>query len=171
MGEVVISHDAPLKPELTFWEFLDLYRQYGDGLPLALNIKADGLAKNVKSALEKMSIKNYFVFDMSAPDHRYYINEKVNSFTRESDFETIPVFYRDSQGVWLDEFDSHWLSQEVFIKHLKNNKSIAIVSPELHGRSYQKEWLEYRECIRTLNESGNIYLCTDFPSIAKEFFE
>ena len=44
-GGLVISHDPPTGQPMPLETFLAIYKQHGDGLPLALNIKADGLQK------------------------------------------------------------------------------------------------------------------------------
>ena len=49
-------------------ELFELYNKYNCFLPLALNIKSDGLQVKLKNLLELYNIQNYFVFDMSAPE-------------------------------------------------------------------------------------------------------
>ena len=44
-GEVVVSHDMPTGKEISFEKLLQIMD--GRNLPLALNIKADGLAENI----------------------------------------------------------------------------------------------------------------------------
>ena len=70
-GEIIISHDPPIEGYsdfISFSQFLDIYISFESNLPLALNIKSDGLYKLLKIILEKYQIKNYFLFDMSIPD-------------------------------------------------------------------------------------------------------
>ena len=94
---------------------------------------------------------------------------KLNFFTRESEYEVNPSFYQESKGVWLDEFNKHWITPQVIKNHLNNDKQVCIVSPELHKRSYDKEWRGYRENF-DFNNSLSVHICTDLPLTAKNFF-
>jgi hypothetical protein len=170
-GKLVISHDIPDEKSITVDELFKIYNKYNHNLPLplALNIKADGLQVKLKELLLKYDINNYFVFDMSVPDGLQYLKYDIKSFTRESEYETIPSFYDDSCGVWLDEFYDHWIKKETIEKHIDNNKNICIVSPDLHKREYKKEWQHYKNIEKEL-EIDNLMICTDYPEEAKEFF-
>jgi hypothetical protein len=168
-GELVISHDIADEKCISVKEMFEIYNKYDNTLPLALNIKADGLQVKLKELLEEYKIKNYFVFDMSVPDGIGYIKQNIKAFTRESEYEKIPSFYDEACGIWLDEFQGHWIDKEVIEKHIKNNKQVCIVSPDLHKREYQKEWQHYKEIEQELG-IDNLMICTDYPEIAKEFF-
>ena len=169
--ELCISHDIPTIHSLNAREFFKLYKESNTELPLALNIKADGLQTPLKSLLETYQITNYFVFDMSAPDCLQYINFGFHIFTRQSEYEA-PIFYKESQGVWLDEFHTHWINKTIIKEHLHNNKKVCIVSPELHKRDYKNEWKDYKNILKTLNTNlaKNLMLCTDYPKMARDFF-
>ena len=168
-GQIVISHDIASEESMNAETFFEIYCSYNDMLPLALNIKADGLQIKLKKLLEKYQISNYFVFDMSVPDGLQYLKQNINSFTRQSEYEVEPSFYEDAQGIWLDEFNGHWINKDIIKKHINKNKQICIVSPDLHKRDYKKEWQHYKEIEKELN-INNLMLCTDFPEEAKEFF-
>lgn len=168
-GELVISHDIADDNCITAKEMLEIYNKYDNTLPLALNIKADGLQVKLKELLDEYNIVNYFVFDMSVPDGLQYLKHNIKSFTRESEYEQIPSFYDKACGIWLDEFQGHWINKEVIEKHIKNNKQICIVSPDLHKREYKKEWQHYKEIEKELG-IDNLMICTDYPEEAKEFF-
>jgi glycerophosphoryl diester phosphodiesterase len=168
-GNLVISHDIADENCLKVSELFKIYNRYDNTLPLALNIKADGLQTKLKTLLEKYKITNYFVFDMSVPDGLQYLKHNIKSFTRESEYEMAPSFYDDACGIWLDEFKDHWIDKETIKKHIDNNKNVCIVSPDLHKREYKKEWQHYKEIEKELGIS-NLMICTDYPEIAKEFF-
>ncbi len=170
-GELVISHDIGNELSMTAEDFFQIYIHTKiNELPLALNIKADGLQVKLKELLDKYYIENYFVFDMSIPDTLGYIKHNIKSFTRQSEYEPEPSFYDDAAGVWLDEFHSHWITRDVIAQHIQNNKQICIVSPDLHKREYRKEWQHYKEIEQELGVD-NLMLCTDHPQKAKEFFD
>lgn len=168
-GELVISHDIADDKSISVKEMFEIYNKYDNTLPLALNIKADGLQVKLKEFLEEYKITNYFVFDMSIPDGLGYLKQNIKAFTRESEYEKIPSFYEEACGIWLDEFQGHWITKEVIEKHIKNNKQICIVSPDLHKREYKKEWQHYKEIEKELGIK-NLMICTDYPEEVKEFF-
>jgi hypothetical protein len=168
-GVLVISHDIANEYAMTVNDFFQLYSEIGQCLPLALNIKADGLQKLLKELINKYKIINYFVFDMSIPDAFLYINCGMHIFTRESEFEETPSFYKSACGVWMDEFQSHWITAEKINSHLNDNKKVCIVSPELHKRDHISAWIDYKELIRH-DKGSNIFLCTDFPKQARSYF-
>lgn len=155
---------------MTLEELFSLYDKNCKNLPLALNIKADGLQLILKKLLDKYKISNYFVFDMSIPDALVYIDLNFNVFTRQSEYEINPSFYNKACGIWMDEFYSHWIDENILKKHLNNNKLVCIVSPELHKRDYEKEWQEYKNMDKKYDFGDRVMICTDYPEKAKEFF-
>lgn len=169
-GKLVISHDMANQDSMLFEEFCSIYSHYRLDLPLALNIKSDGLQKPLQSLLDKYAITNYFVFDMSIPDMLLYCQEGLEVFSRQSEYESLPALYGECAGVWLDEFRGHWINKQTIWQHLENSKKVCIVSPELHKRDFMEEWQEYREIQFCLKKSKEIMLCTDYPQKAKEFF-
>lgn len=169
-GELVISHDIATQNSLKFKDFLSLYKSFKKDLPLALNIKADGLQAPLKEALKEFSIKNYFVFDMAVPDALLYVKAKFKAFSRQSEYEKEPSFYEKARGIWLDEFHSHFIDESLILAHLKADKKLCIVSPELHKRAFLKEWSEYKRVIEKHHLQGKIMLCTDYANLAQKFF-
>lgn len=168
-SELVISHDIANEDCISIKEMFEIYNKYDNTLPLALNIKADGLHVKLKKLLEEYNISNYFVFDMSVPDSLGYIRHNIKAFTRESEYEREPSFYNESCGIWLDEFQGHWITKGVIEKHIKSNKQICIVSPDLHNREFKEEWQHYKEIEKELGVNS-IMICTDYPEIAKKYF-
>ena len=166
LGQLVISHDMPLGNEIRFETFLALYTESGAESCLAINIKADGLQRPLKTLLSEYGVKNYFVFDMSIPDTLGYMQEGIRFFSRISEYEPQDHFCLDSSGVWLDCFHSKWFTTEHISAFLDQGKQVCIVSPELHKRDHLKVWHDLREI-----ETSNVLLCTDFPDAAKEFFD
>jgi len=168
-GQLVISHDMACSNSILAEEFFEIYRNLGNDLPLALNIKADGLHQHLRTLLVEYEVKNYFVFDMAVPDGLNYINQDFITYTRHSEFEPIPAYYDIAQGIWIDEFYNHWITDEVINHHLKEGKSICIISPELHNRDYVVEWSHYRSLEKKIGRD-RLMICTDFPDKAKVFF-
>lgn len=165
-GELVISHDPPRRGALLAREFFELYRERGQGLPLALNIKADGIQDLMVKLLAEYSVENYFVFDMAVPDGLGYLNRNLKTFTRQSEVEPHPAFLEKAHGVWIDEFYGHWVDESVIRGHLSAGRRVCLVSPDLHRRPIGAEWDHYRKLI---HEFGSMcLLCTDFPNRAKD---
>ena len=170
-GELVVSHDMPDDDSMLLCSFFSLYSKYGNNLPLALNIKSDGLQGKLKNLLKEYNITNYFVFDTSIPDGLSYLNEKMVYFARQSEYEVIPSLYDKSDGIWLDGFKENWITVDTIRGHLLNKKNICIVSPELHGRPFDGEWGRYKEMGVVLGaDAEKIMICTDFPEHARRFF-
>lgn len=168
-GELVVSHDIADEKCISVKEMFEIHNKYDNTLLLALNIKADGLQIKLKELLEEYKVENYFTFDMSVPDGLGYLKQNLKVFTRESEYEKLPSFYDEAYGIWLDEFQGHWITKEVIEKHIKHNKQICIVSPDLHNREYKKEWQDYKDIEKELSVD-NLMICTNYPEIAKEFF-
>lgn len=164
-GQLVISHDMPKGSEMGLCEFLELLN--GRPFPLAINIKSAGLASKLITSLECRRVHDWFVFDMSVPDMKSYITAGVPVFTRMSEVERVPVWLKESAGVWLDSFDDIWydnkLIDELFNKH---NKRVCVVSPELHMRDHLPLWNQ----LLPLSENDLLMLCTDLPGEAAAFF-
>jgi hypothetical protein len=163
-GKLVISHDMPDGNEKTLEDFLKLLN--GKELPLAINIKADGLAKVIKKIMDDSHVRDWFVFDMSIPDTKSYFDENIQVFIRVSEFEVQPPWLDIAAGVWLDAFDSTWFDIEYIQSLLNKGLKVCVVSPELHKRVPEKTW----ELIYPLRHQNNLMLCTDYPEKAKIFF-
>jgi hypothetical protein len=167
-GRLVISHDAPLDGAIKVDQFIEIYRQYSVPVSIALNIKSDGLYSLVKKLIAESGMTNYFVFDMSVPDTRGYLAEQIPVFTRLSEYETAPVFLKESRGVWLDAFESEWYDVAEIKKLLDEDKQVSVVSSELHRRPYLKLWSFLKE--NNFHRNKLVSLCTDFPLEAKDYF-
>lgn len=167
--EIVIAHDIPLPSSIKANIFFQLYHQYHCNSTLALNIKADGLQLKIKQLIEEHKIDNYFVFDMSVPDTIGYINHDINFYSRQSEYETSPVFYKECAGIWLDAFVDTWYTTDLILTHLNNNKKVAIVSPELHQRDYLPLWQQLKDSY--MHQQKNVIICTDLPEQAADFFD
>jgi hypothetical protein len=167
-GNLVISHDIPTSDSISLDAFFQLYNGSNSTYPLALNIKADGLQKKLIELLEKYSISNYFIFDMSIPDLKVSIGFGLKTFVRLSEYETDLPFYESIKGIWLDSFNSIWYTSATIKRHLDEGKFVCIVSPELHNRNHSDHW-EFL-VNNDIHKMDNVLMCTDFPILAKEYF-
>lgn len=168
-GAVLIAHDLPRGDELTLDAFLALCARYPQSRPLALNIKADGQQALVKAALQRHAIEDAFVFDMAVPDALGYLRAGLTTYTRASEYELAPSFLQQAHGIWVDAFHDLWYQRATLEPWLAQGKQLSIVSPELHGRPHLPLWQLLRDW--GLHRHPGVSLCTDFPQIAKEFFD
>jgi glycerophosphoryl diester phosphodiesterase len=161
MGRLVVAHDPPSGGEMGWDELLGLFA--GAGLPLAVNVKADGLAPLLAKAFAGWTAP-WFAFDMSGPETVRYASAGLPFYTRHSDVEPHPVLYAEAAGVWLDSFtNDQWILPEIVNGHLAAGKAVCVVSSELHGRDPAALW----ERLSGLRHQPGVTLCTDRPEDAK----
>lgn len=164
-GELVISHDPATDAAMTLDRMLTLL---GDKpLPLAINIKADGLAEMLHRTMARHAHAKWFVFDMSIPDMRWQLNAGNPTYARMSEVEQHPAWLDLVTGIWLDAFDSTWYSADTIRQLLNRGKKVCVVSPELHQRNAMATW----HLLRPLAHEAGLSLCTDTPHEARRFFQ
>lgn len=169
-GRIVISHDIPRGDELSLMDFFFIYQQSGCAGTLALNIKADGLQKEVIHQLHSFGIQNYFLFDMSVPDCLASLNHGLECFARFSEFEPKSALWDKCQGVWYDSFSETELDLDLINTVINEGKRICIVSPELHKRNNLPLWENLLNLNADTLKSDKLILCTDIPEAARDFF-
>ena len=155
LGRIVISHDPPTEAPIEFETLVDLAASFPE-LPMAINIKSDGLAEE----LETYAIANpHFYFDMSVPQEREFIKRDLVVASRISEFESV---VRDlQQRLWVDSFMTSWYIEDYqSLTAISNSSSAVFVSPELHGRDRFKTWETLGPLIA---ETSNLGICTDYP--------
>jgi hypothetical protein len=170
-GQIIISHDCPERDDLpTLDDLLSLYKAYDMSVPLALNVKSDGLQQQCVRALKKADIQGdgIFFFDMSIPDALVYLKNDLPCFTRYSDEEPVPSFLDRACGVWLDGFATDCTDKDIIFNWLKADLKVCLVSPELHKRNQEKIWSKWRSFLE--NTGKSVMICTDFPQEADRFF-
>ena len=163
-GTLVVSHDIATASSLTADVFFELHAAVHPDLPIALNIKSDGLQHLLLEQLRRFDVEDAFVFDMSIPDTLAWFKVGVQVFCRQSEYEPDPVCYERCSGVWLDCFHSEWWDDSVIDRHLVNGKRVAIVSPDLHGRDPEPLWERLRAARYRSDE--RVMVCTDMPETA-----
>lgn len=167
--KLVVCHDAFGISSLPLDEVLEELSLYKDHPLIALNIKADGLSSKLEEKINHYKISNYFVFDMSLPETLNYFKKNLKVFLRLSEYETFPNLFEACEGIWLDCFKSEWYDMSLVYKILDAGKKVCLVSPELHGRSEITLWSRLRD--EKLCRNNNIFICTDKPVKAMEFFK
>jgi hypothetical protein len=159
MGDIIISHDVPLKdcsPEfLDFSKFLEL-----DILKiLAVNVKSDGLITLLQKYKDRLSEIEYFFFDLSIPELVQYQKSGFSFATRISEYETISPL--NSNYIWVDSFkENFWNEIELLKFTTRSEFKLILVSPELHGFDPIKTWKEIGPLFLS---NPNLFICTDLP--------
>jgi glycerophosphoryl diester phosphodiesterase len=158
-GSLVISHDPARSGALPLAEFLEQHRAHDPSLPLALNIKADGLVPLLAAQLRAHALADYFCFGMSVPEMLRYAAAGMRFFTRQSELEPAPAFLDQAEGVWIDGLEREWIDHAVIAGHLHAGRRVCLVSPELHGRDPHGLW----RLLETfpLSPSPSLLICTD----------
>lgn len=167
-GQLVVAHDLARTNALLAEKCFRLLAHHNRHLPLAINIKADGLQTLIKEALESHGIDNYFLFDMSVPDAVQSLKRGLRCFTRHSDLEPVPAFYEQAAGVWMDGFGGDWITPERIRPHLEAGKQVCLVSPELHKRPHLPLWDQLRTSPDLLRHP-RLLLCSDLPEEASHY--
>lgn len=170
-SQLVISHEVPTCRAPRLVDLFELYRGYNSKACLAINIKSCGLASSINALLKSYGIPHYFCFDMAVPDTLDYLKTGLCVLARRSEFELENTVFEGSvSGVWWDDFyGQNTLTQATASVYLESDKVLAIVSPELHNRPYKGVWASY--CTFECLKSPKLYLCTDFPKEAQQFFK
>lgn len=158
-----IAHDMPDGSEPLFNEILDIFD--GTDLPLAINIKADGLANAIKQAMTQRTIKNWFVFDMSIPDTLAQLGEGNPAFLRRSEYEGDSSLHRLCDGIWLDAFTGIWYDAND-LNYMLGKYHVCVVSEELHDRDPAQQW----KLLKAFSSHPDFLLCTDRPLQARDYF-
>ena len=162
-ASLVVSHDPANGMVMDWLDLLDVFE--GSGLPLAVNVKADGLVDMVASSLAGRDIEA-FMFDMSGPETVRYDKAGLPFFTRHSDVERSPILYESARGVWLDSFGPEWFGREVIERHLDSGKKVCVVSSELHWRDARGLW----DMLDACRSYEGLMICTDLPLQAAKRF-
>lgn len=163
-GRLVVSRGIPSGREMPLDDFLGLLE--GKRLPLAVAVRADGLALTLKEAMERHGVGDWFVFDVSFSDMRAYLYADVPVFVRMSDMERSPAGFDLAAGVWLDTFAGAWYDTSLIASLLRRGKKVTLVSPELRDRDPESFW----RMIAPLTQEPGLMLCTEWPEIASRFF-
>jgi hypothetical protein len=165
-GQLVISHDMPKSCDnlLKLDDFFEIYLTNKCKGTLALNIKSDGLQADIKASIEKYSIENYVLFDMSIPDALVTCSEGLKYLSRVSNYESDPIFLENSSGIWMDDFVGGWISSPLLETYLQAAGRVFVVSSELHGRDPKLLWNVLKSF-----RAREVILCTDRPVMAAKY--
>ena len=81
--------------------------------------------------------------------------------------EPEPAWLEEAAGVLLDSFSDRSYDISFVSNLLQAGKRVCVASPELHGRTPGAYWHD----LRVLQSCEQLMLCTDYPVLAREFFQ
>ena len=151
---IVIAHDAFTKDAFYLEDLLNDLDPDQRKKFFALNIKADGLGKELTRLLKFYEITNYMCFDLSSPEQIKYKEFGLHVFGRVSDKEGIGAL-NQYKGCVVDCFQD-----EIDLRLLNSDQDLFFISPELHGRSHETFW---GKLLQKYHDKENVYVCTDYP--------
>ena len=136
-------------------------------IPVALNIKEDGLLTQYEAFIKKYPNQFTFIFDGSIPEMVKIKEKKLPHALRLSEYEKDLPW--DSQFLWIDGFHSDWWIKSPEILNLIEKFFVVFVSPEIHGREIERAW----EFFHFLHSKGiaKFGICTDYPDKLKAIFD
>ncbi|MBJ9753716.1 hypothetical protein I5681_24795 [Burkholderia cepacia] len=159
-----MSHDPATAESISLSAFIDIVG--GRDVPLAMNIKADGLASGLAEEFDRKGL-DWFVFDMSVPDTRMQLKAGNPVFARMSEVERTPAWLDQAKGVWLDAFSHTWYNAATIRDLHSRGLRVCVVSAELHGREHSELW----SVLKSMNDLDNLMICTDLPEECQRFFQ
>ena len=149
--ELIVSHN-PLCKGIKLRELLNYFNHKF----LIINIKEEGLEKEILSMMIEFNINSFFLLDQSFPFLlKTLLSGEKRCAIRVSEYESVntPLSLSGfAEWIWLDVFNNFPISKDEY-KSLKNaGYKICLVSPELHDNSFDrvrdfKEYL-HQNCIK-----------------------
>jgi hypothetical protein len=159
-GELIISHDPSIGSEAD-----ELHSYEFSNLPVALNIKEDGLTEKFSSFLKRYPNDDSFIFDGSIPEMLKMRNAGLPHALRVSEYEKELPW--ETKFIWVDAFHEDWWIDSEFVENLLDKQIPIFVSPELHGRDKSASWSYLRKLMHS--NKGTFGICTDFPIELREY--
>ncbi len=158
---LVVSHDPCGDTSLLAVDEIDFSE-----IPVAMNIKEDGLLNQYQSFLKKYPNKHTFLFDGSIPEMVKLREKGLPHALRLSEYETELPW--EPQFLWIDGFHSDWWITSTKIFNLLEKHFVVFVSPELHKREYESAW-EFFNVLES-KQIAQFGICTDYPGELKAKF-
>lgn len=131
-NQIILQHD-PFKGGILFEEFLKYYNHSF----IILNIKSEGIEKEVFKLIKLYNIKDYFFLDVSFPNIIKLVNDGVHNIAvRCSEYECLQTALNlkgKVDWIFIDNFNYLPLHSNRY-QEMTNHFKLCIVSPELCGR-------------------------------------
>ncbi len=159
-NRLVISHDPYMDNDFACLNEFDF-----QDIPVAMNVKEDGLFKQYQEFLDTNQHEHSFIFDGSIPEMAKIRDMGLPHALRLSEYERELPW--ETRFIWVDAFVSEWWLGNQEIIDLQQEHFLVFVSPELHGRNFESAWTYFRTISQ--EKSKKFGICTDLPSQLKEF--
>ena len=161
--ELIIHHDPFQKGE----KFKSWLHHFNHQI-LILNVKEEGLEKELIKLMHQFKIKNYFFLDQSFPFLLKY-SELCNGrsavrFSEYESIETVVSLKNFCNWVWLDCFSNLSLSKKNYQILKDCDFKVCLVSPELQGRFNKSEIFQFKSYLKKNNIKLDA-VCTKNPDI------
>ena len=163
-NELIVAHDPFIKGVK-----LKKFLEHNKNRLCAINIKEDGIEKEVLELSIALGLERFFLFDVNFPQiYKLGNQHRKHLCLRLSEFEK-PLLERLSDFtsyLWIDTFNGKfWMTKKEIInmKDLKYN--LCFVSPELHIPNIKKQ-IEFSKKIKE-----NIQLFDDKDSICTKDYK
>lgn len=119
-------------------ELLEEYLKEFNHTFIILEIKEEGIEKEVIRLCKKYNVENYFLLNVSFPFIYLLSNERIKKIAvRFSEFEDINTalsLKNKVEWIWVDVFTKNPLTKDIYKKIKKANFKICLVCPERWGR-------------------------------------
>lgn len=146
-GSLILAHDQS-DEGVKFEEWLLHYSHRF----LILNVKEDGLERDILKLLEKYKVADFFFLDQPFPTLRKSAISNIPTALRLSEYENpINILNLKVSWLWLDSFFGDWKYIEQHAEWIISGRyKICVVSPELQGRAISNEPNEIAKIMENL---------------------
>ena len=162
-NQIILQHDPFSEGEV----FTDWIKNF-DHKTLILNVKEDGLEKEIINILKENSIEDFFFLDLSFPFLvKTAISGETRIASRVSEFESLETIEKIKDlisWVWIDYFSYFPLKESDLIRIKDLGLRTCIVSPELQGFDPQNEVSKIKDCIINYRDLFDA-VCTKYPEL------
>ena len=159
-SELVVSHD-PFCNGVKLKNFL----KHNKDRFCAINIKEEGIEKDVINLSLSLGLNSFFLFDVNLPQI-YKLGDNYRNFLclRISEYEkpNLEELKSFSKYLWVDSFKGKfWMNQEEIMYFKQLDYNLCFVSPELHKPIIKKQLEFSRDLKRNINFFDNMdSVCT-----------
>jgi len=137
-SQLILEHDPFSTRQVMFTDWLKFYNH---GL-LIINVKEDGLEKEILEVTHNFGITNFFLLDQAFPTlYKFSKNHRSLCCARVSDIESVETVLKLNVGwIWFDSHTGNWdYLQNAFKKLADFSFNTCLVSPELQRKDYMNE--------------------------------
>jgi len=137
-GKKIIVDHEPFKSSLLFSKWLKHY----DHKFLIVNIKEEGIEIEVLKLLQKNSISDYFLLDVTVPQitilHDMNISNIALRVSKYENYQNLFNFKNKNHWIWIDTFNGEIPIKLKDLKKIKKHGfKVCLVSPELPLKIHQ----------------------------------